>query len=93
MGSPPACEGLRLRLRAVAINRWQAHSGWDLVKRQPRAGRKLAPAGSVYWFDVLDLCPEALAALWLGSVCDDEQDRRDGFGMVLPHLWSAQETP
>ena len=90
-GNPPGAAGLRLRLRAAAVERWQPHSGWDLARRGPRLTRKLAPAGAVYWFDVCDGDVDALASLWLASVCDDEQDRRDGFGLALPGPWTPPE--
>ena len=88
-GVPPDAPNLRLELRAVAVDRWQPHSGWDLVSRQPRPSRKLAPAGTTYWFSILDGADTAaLEALWLASVCDLCQDRRDGFGLALPSPWT-----
>lgn len=91
-GSPPGMPGLTLELRAAALGRWQPHSGWDLAEQKPRAGRKLVPAGAVYWFSLLgDPSEEDLAALWLASICDHAQDRRDGFGVALPAPW--QPTP
>ena len=88
-GSPPGAPGLRLRLCAAAVERWRPHSGWDLAKRQPKPMRKLVPAGATLWFEVLDDCDaEAVAALWLASVCDEPQDRRDGFGLALPGPWT-----
>jgi CRISPR-associated protein Cmr3 len=88
-GTPPTAPGVRLQLVAVASERWQPHSGWDLARHQPRATRKLVAAGAVYWFRLLD-CPDptALAPLWLASLCDDAQDRRDGYGLVLPAPWT-----
>ena len=88
IGTPPGCEGLELRLRATAMERWQAHSGWDLAQNKPRAGRKLMPAGGVFWFEVLQADDAALNALWLIHISDHAQDRRDGFGLVLPQPWS-----
>jgi CRISPR-associated protein Cmr3 len=82
---PPAIPGLALR--AAALGRWQPHSGWDLAKWQPRAGRKLVPAGAVYWYAIGDIADEALARLWLAPLGEHEQDRRDGFGLVLPSPW------
>lgn len=88
IGSPPGVPGLRLQLRAAAVERWLPHSGWDLARRQPRPSRKLAGAGAAYWFRILgDADRGALGALWLASVSDVEQDRRDGFGLVLPSPW------
>ncbi|AHE98426.1 CRISPR-associated protein Cmr3 [Thioalkalivibrio paradoxus ARh 1] len=79
----------RLHLRAAAVDRWQPHSGWDLARQQPRPTRKLVPAGATYWFALAgDAELEALRGLWLASVCDDEQDRRDGFGLALPAPWT-----
>lgn len=92
-GSPPDCPGLRLRLRAAAVERWQAVSGWDMAAGrggkggQPRAVRRLVPAGAVYWFDLLEGDAAALAALWLTPLADDPQDRRDGYGLALPGCW------
>ena len=86
-GSPPDAPDLRLRLCAAAVERWQPHSGWDLARRAPRATRKLAPAGAVYWFRILGGGdPETFRSLWL--VSDNEQDRRDGFGLALPSPWT-----
>ena len=88
-GSPPELPGLRLKLCAAAVERWQPHSGWDLHRRQPRPTRKLAGAGAVYWFRILGHAnPDALGALWLSSVSDIDQDRRDGFGLALPGPWT-----
>jgi len=89
-GAPPSAPALRLRLRAVALDRWQAVSGWDLAadgRGKPRAVRRLVPAGTVYWFEVLDGAARALD-LWLRAVSDQEQDRRDGFGLALPGIWN-----
>lgn len=75
-----------LKLRAAALDRWQPHSGWDLVQHKPRAGRKLVPAGAVYWYQITGEVD--LASLWLTALSDDTQDKRDGFGLVLPQPWS-----
>ena len=88
IGSPPVAPSLTLQLQAVAVDRWQPHSGWDLKARQPRPTRKLAPAGAMYWFRIVDGADEkALEHLWLANVSDEEQDRRDGFGLALPSAW------
>jgi CRISPR-associated protein Cmr3 len=86
-GSPPGFEDeINLRLRAFVAPRWQPISGWDLQKKQPRAVRRMVPAGSVYWFDV-ENGADNLSRLWLQSISDNEQDRRDGFGLVIPGIW------
>lgn len=77
-----------LKLLAAALDRWQPHSGWDLAQWQPRAGRKLVPAGAVYWYTLNGASDTDLAALWLTAQADHPQDRRDGFGLVLPQPWT-----
>lgn len=86
-GHPPSHKNLKLRLRAAALERWQPQSGWDLARRQPRPARRMVPAGAVYWLDIEQGDAEDLD-LWLKSICDREQDRRDGFGLVLPAPWT-----
>ncbi|BCU08376.1 type III-B CRISPR module-associated Cmr3 family protein [Allochromatium tepidum] len=91
-GEPPIAPGVRLQLIAAAVERWQPHSGWDLAAQQPRPTRKLVGAGATYWFRLLEpTAPEALAALWLASLCDLEQDRRDGYGLALPAPWKPTD--
>ena len=73
----------------MAVDRWQPHSGWDLANRRPRPTRKLAPAGTTYWFSIVDGADtSSLGKLWLTSVSDIEQDRLDGFGLALPSPWT-----
>ena len=92
-GSPPGLSGARLRLVAAAVGRREPVSGWDLVHRRPKAARFMAPAGSVYFFECLGgpLDAATIRHLWLGSICDAEQDRRDGFGLALPGNWHYAE--
>lgn len=88
-GVPPDCPGLRLKLRAAAIERWLPVSGWDLATNKPRAMRKAVAAGAVYWFELMDEPPAGFVdTLWFGSVSDHPQDRRDGFGLALPAAWT-----
>ncbi|MBS0212722.1 MAG: type III-B CRISPR module-associated protein Cmr3 [Proteobacteria bacterium] len=88
-GEVPGCDGLRVRLRAALVERWQGVSGWDLQRWQPRAARKAVAAGATYWFEILAGAVGQLDRLWLASICDDPQDRRDGFGICLPRPWQA----
>ncbi|GAB4362716.1 MAG: type III-B CRISPR module-associated protein Cmr3 [Methylohalobius crimeensis] len=84
-GSPPGVEGIRLKLIAAVVPRWEPVSGWDLAKQKPRAVRRMVSAGAVYWFQVQD-GREALSKLWMQPVSDELQDRRDGFGLVVPGI-------
>jgi CRISPR-associated protein Cmr3 len=88
--------GVKLKLVSACFDRWRPISGWSLEKdhRGPKKIRRLVPSGSVYFFDVLKGDASDLAKnLWLRSVCDDKQDRRDGFGLALWGIWDyANET-
>jgi CRISPR-associated protein Cmr3 len=78
---PPGTKDLDMQLVAAAVPRFHPVSGWDLHKdrRGPKPTRFLAPAGSVYFFQ----CKGDPEQLWMRSICDDEQDRCDGYGIVL----------
>lgn len=80
---------IKLKLVGVSTGRWKAVSGWSLAPpRGPKPIRRMVPAGSVYFFEVEkpgDAAP--LADLWLQSVSDDEQERRDGFGLAVWGVW------
>jgi CRISPR-associated protein Cmr3 len=81
--------GVKLKLVGASNGRWKAVSGWSLAQpRGPKPIRRMVPAGSVYFFEVEkpgDAAP--LADLWLQSVSDDEQERRDGFGLAVWGTW------
>lgn len=85
-GECPGISGLRLRLIACALERWQGISGWDLALQQPKPARKAVGPGSTYWFEILQKPQEPSwpQSLWLASVSDAVQDRRDGWGVVIP---------
>lgn len=73
------------RLVAQVVGRPQAVSGWDVAKQRPKAARRMAPAGSVYW---IELAEGTSAAQWaegrfMSCVSDAEADRRQGFGLCV----------
>ncbi len=85
-----------LRLVSACIERWRPISGWSMEKGKvgpgPKALRRLVPAGSTYFFDVVKGDAGDLAEkLWLHSVSDEEQDQRDGFGLALWGIWTGNE--
>lgn len=89
-GVCPLLPTLKLTLRAVAIDRWLPVSGWDLAQWKPKAMRKAVAAGAVYWFAIEGTAPDNLGdLLWLKPLSDDEQEQRDGFGLMLPAAWQA----
>lgn len=90
-GSPPGGD-VKLRLAGVSIGRWRAVSGWSLANlpgqpRGPKPVRRMVGAGGVYFFHVEGGDAQSLAGQWLAPVSDDEQDRRDGFGLAAWGIW------
>lgn len=84
--------GVRARLVCAAVPRSEVVSGWDLARRQPKSAQRVAPSGSVYWFDELQATPEALAklverGLW-SEVCEDAARRAEGFNRVAIAPWT-----
>ncbi|MGC8667884.1 MAG: type III-B CRISPR module-associated Cmr3 family protein [Chthonomonadales bacterium] len=86
-GTPPG-SSLTLKLVSAAVPRRKAVSGWDYEHGRPKAVRWLVPAGSVYFFEVVDGGAGQLGSDgWLAPVSDDGQDRRDGYGLALWGIW------
>ncbi|MGQ9487113.1 MAG: type III-B CRISPR module-associated protein Cmr3 [Armatimonadota bacterium] len=89
-GMPPSAPALSLKLVSAAVKRREAVSGWSYRadRQQPKPTRLLAPAGSVYFFEVLDGDPSVLGTqAWLEAVSDAPHDRRDGYGLAIWGIW------
>lgn len=86
VGSPPGAN-VTLRLVGLSIQRWKPVSGWSLAGRGPKPVKRMVPAGGVYFFELVDGKAGDLADRWLEPVSDDEQDRRDGFGLAAWGVW------
>ena len=82
---------INVRLKAVAIDRWQAVSGWDSLLWQPKAMRKAVSAGSVYWFELLDDIDLPALQRLQQPLADDVCDQNDGFGMALIASYSFNQ--
>jgi len=82
---------LDVELKGACVERWKPVSGWGLEagKVGPKPIRRMVPAGSIYFFRVLKGDSQQLKECWLESVCDNEQDRRDGFGLALWGIWQG----
>lgn len=81
---------IKVRLKACAMDRWLPVSGWDLHQKKPKAMRKAVASGAVYWFEVLDGDVSSIANLYFSSVSDQQQDQKDGFGIVAVTSWSIE---
>lgn len=80
-----------VQLKAMAVDRWQAVSGWDSLLWKPKATRRAVPAGSVYWFELIsgqfDL--STLQNLTHRVWSDNAYDEHDGFGLAVLSAWQA----
>ena len=82
---------VKVKLEAVAIDRWLPVSGWDSIVWKPKATRKAVGAGSVYWFKLLDHIDQStLEKLWANAIADHHQDQCDGFGVVIVSAYTPQ---
>lgn len=97
---------IKVELQAIACGRMQVISGWDFehyaikngrtVRGQPKPTRRLVPAGSVYFLK-LNGDDAAIKILvekaWMNCISDDEQNRRDGFGLAAIGVWDGTVQP
>lgn len=89
--------GLRVKLVAAAVGRPITISGWDLLEESPKPSRRLVPAGSVYFVELLEepdrrAIEQWVRELWLNPLPGQpEQDRRDGFGLAVVGCWSCAQ--
>lgn len=81
-GHRPDDQPLGARVVAAIVDRPLAQSGWDYATNRPKASRRLAPAGSVYWIETDD-AERWAEERWMTSICDDAQDARNGFGLCV----------
>ncbi|MDO4699977.1 MAG: type III-B CRISPR module-associated Cmr3 family protein [Moraxella sp.] len=83
--------GIKVQLKAMVIDRWQAVSGWDSLQWKPKATRRAVAAGSVYWFEIVsgqfDL--PTLQKLSCHIWSDNDYDKYDGFGSAVLSAWQA----
>ena len=82
--------------QAMAISKPQVVSGWDFENGRPKHTRRLAPAGTVLFLK-LDGDNTAIEkwvdATWMRCISDEEQDRRDGFGLAALGVWDGTLQP
>jgi CRISPR-associated protein Cmr3 len=84
---PKGLFGAELELVSAAIGRREPVSGWNIRENSAKAVRYMVPAGSVYFFRIQDGKQEKILENWLKPVSDNEQDRKDGFGLALWGVW------
>ncbi len=74
--------GVRAKMTAACVGKPIGIGGFDIVKEMPKIMNKAVPAGSVYYFELLDTDFEKLFDnLWLKSIKNKRQ--QEGFGITL----------
>jgi CRISPR-associated protein Cmr3 len=88
-------DGLEAELVAASVPRPAVISGWDLAGHSPKPARRLAPAGSCYWFQVIKGDTQALDPLWekgLWAFIDPRSPlaarRHEGWNQVWFGIWN-----
>jgi len=74
-------EGIKLKLLSCALAQYQTLGGFDIKKNEPKQTLRVVPAGSVYYFEVLDEQQDKLFDAFQHSI--SEQKSEEGFGLVI----------
>lgn len=83
-------DGIPATLVAASVSRAETVSGWDLVTNKPKPAQRVAPTGSVYWFENFMGDVAALKALALnGFPLADPARHAEGFGKLAIAPWAA----
>lgn len=85
-------EDVKVELQAIALQRHQVVSGWDMELRRPKPTRRLAPAGTVLFLKLEgndDAVGKWAKKMWMSAISDDQQDRLDGFGLAVLGQWDG----
>lgn len=91
-------DGIKPIIKAIAIQRPEVISGWDLVKRAPKKTRRLASAGTVFFLELQgeqEAIRNWVRKYWLECISDKDdndepQDCNDGFGLAVIGTWDGQ---
>ena len=89
-------DGVTPDLKAIAIQRPQVVSGWNLEPgiRGPKPTRRLAPAGTVLLLQLdgeKDTIRQWVRNTWMQCIGDDPQLCSDGFGLAVLGTWSGEQ--
>ncbi|GAK61611.1 CRISPR-associated protein, Cmr3 family [Candidatus Vecturithrix granuli] len=75
---------LRLRLETAMLGKSFGVGGFDMARKRPKKMRRVVPAGSVYYFEIVQgTIDEAITVFHNQSIADGEKNRKQGFGLTL----------
>lgn len=75
-------KGIKLQLISCAVGKSQSIGGFDMKTNQPKEMLKTVPAGSVYYFEVLDTQYDKLAEIFHLQSISDYRDN-EGYGITI----------
>ena len=82
-------DGVPATLVAASVSRAETVSGWDLVTNKPKPAQRVAPTGSVYWFENFMGDLAVLKALaHNGFPIEDPARYAEGFGKLAIAPWA-----
>ncbi len=80
-------DGLKFKRVSACVGKPVSVGGFDIVKNEPKPIKKAVPAGSVYFFELLEgNVDELFKAFQFKSISDEKQ--KEGFGITLVGGWS-----
>ncbi|MFN5927145.1 MAG: type III-B CRISPR module-associated Cmr3 family protein, partial [Roseiflexaceae bacterium] len=65
-------------------------SGWDMAIGKPKSSKRYMGAGSVYYLELAGTDADIatwVANMWFQNISDEDQSRRDGFGLAVVGVW------
>jgi len=81
-------EGIPAQLVAASVNRAETISGWDILTGKPKPAQRIAPTGSVYWFDKLADVQTIKDLADNGLSLNDPARRAEGFNHCRIAPWA-----
>lgn len=73
---------LKLQLVTISSGRFLSLGGFDMKKREPKPMRRAVPAGSVYYFKLLDGSMDEVISAFHGKSISEFDSANEGFGIV-----------
>lgn len=73
---------IKVKLLTAAVDRYHTVSGWNMVENEPKTGYRLVPAGSVYYFEIIDKdfkIDDLITELHESNISDIRKE--EGFGI------------
>lgn len=80
--------GIKVKLVAAAIARYQTIGGWDVAYNRPKPTHRAVPAGSVYYFTTEANPEQVVQTFHWKNLADDLLDAQIGFGLGLVGCWN-----